>query len=102
MTRKRQRLRICMTCSAGGHLAQALAIAGALQGDYDISFITYRLPHLGKGADDYRTYFVTNPHVHYFLYPVNFVQALFFALGAGVGFTLALLLMSALRAARIG
>ena len=77
MVRRKRRLRICMACSAGGHLAQAMAIAREFQGDYDIFFVTYRLPHLGKGVGHYRTRFVTNPHIHYPLYLVNLVQSLF-------------------------
>lgn len=75
MFRKRKRLRICMACSAGGHLAQALAITREFQGDHEIFFVTYRLPHLRGGVEQYRTRFVTNPHVHYPLFLVNLVQS---------------------------
>jgi len=66
-----------MACSAGGHLAQAQAIVEEFRGDYDIFFVTYRLPHLGRGIGNYRTRFVTNPHVHYPLYLINLIQSLF-------------------------
>ncbi len=75
MPRKHKRFRICMACSAGGHLAQAIAIAEGFQENYDIFFVTYQLPHLGQGVGNYRTHFVTNPHVHYPLFLVNLVQS---------------------------
>ena len=51
-------LKICFACSAGGHLKQAMTVAGAI--NYEKYVVTYRAPHLKKSAGQMRTYRVTH------------------------------------------
>ena len=53
-----KQIKICFTCSAGGHLKQALKIADAI--NYNKYIVTYQAPHLKKIAEQVKTYFVTH------------------------------------------
>lgn len=55
MTRK---VKICIACSAGGHLKQALTVVNTL--DYDKYLVTYHSPHLSEIARQMKIYFVTH------------------------------------------
>lgn len=65
---------LCVVCSAGGHLTEALmAIEGVAA---DVFIVTYFLPHLAKSLSGRNVYYITNPHKNPFKYLVNFIQAL--------------------------
>ena len=72
MFRKRDIL--CVVCSAGGHLTEALlAIDGV---DYPAFLVTYRLPHVERSLSSQEHYFITNPHKNPWKYVTNFFQSL--------------------------
>lgn len=69
---------LCIVCSAGGHLAEAmLSVKGLSCTKY---YVTYRLPHTDESLKGLEYYYVTNPHKYLWKYPVNFCQSLFFYL----------------------
>jgi beta-1,4-N-acetylglucosaminyltransferase len=66
--------RLCVVCSAGGHLTEALLSIEGL--DYPRYFVTYQLPHTDQTLAGEEYYYITNPHTHLYKYPVNFIQSL--------------------------
>ena len=58
MLNSNKQIKICFTCSAGGHFKQALKIADTI--NYRKYFVTYRSPHLNKIAEQVKIYFVTH------------------------------------------
>jgi beta-1,4-N-acetylglucosaminyltransferase len=69
---------LCVVCSAGGHLTEALlSVAGV---EYPRYFITYKLPHLDKSLRGEEYYYITNPHKYPWRYPWNFLQSLWYFL----------------------
>lgn len=65
---------LCVVCSAGGHLAEAmLSVEGVRFPTY---FVTYRLPHTDDNLKGHKYYYVTNPHKYLWKYPKNFFQSL--------------------------
>lgn len=52
-------LKICITCSAGGHLKQAITIAKFL--NYEKYLVTYSVPHLKKILNEMKIYTITHP-----------------------------------------
>jgi beta-1,4-N-acetylglucosaminyltransferase len=71
-----ERLKICLTCAAGGHLTQAIEISQHLRKEHDAYFITHRMPHINGKVSGLRTYFVVNPHLSYVKYVINLFQSL--------------------------
>ena len=65
---------ICVVCSAGGHLTEALLIMRKIP--YPFYIVTYRLPHLEQTLKDFEHYFIINPHKSLWKYPINFIQSL--------------------------
>ena len=64
---------LCIVCSAGGHLTEALlAVEGV---DYPAFLVTYRLPHMERVLPLKEYYFITNPHKSPWKYVVNFCQS---------------------------
>jgi len=93
LLRKNQTL--CVVCSAGGHLTEALlAVAGV---EYQKYFVTYKLPHLDESLRGEEYYYLTNPHKYPWKYPWNFLQSLWlylkkrpkFILSTGSGMAIA-------------
>ncbi|GAM10718.1 hypothetical protein OR1_03011 [Geobacter sp. OR-1] len=64
---------LCVVCSAGGHLTEALMAIENIQTPAFV--VTYRLPHLVNNPSGYETHFIINPHKNPFKYLVNFIQA---------------------------
>lgn len=65
---------LCIVCSAGGHLTEALLAAAGV--DYPKYLVTYKLPHMTGAMAIQEVHFITNPHKSLHLYPVNFIQSL--------------------------
>lgn len=70
---KRQ-LKICITCSSGGHLTEALKATQALQGDK--FFVTFWDPRVETLLQGYRYYLITHPKRNPFLLINNCVDAI--------------------------
>ncbi len=68
-------MKICIVCSGGGHLSQALTISEVIN-DHEIYFVTCLLPHLKNGVGGFPTYFIIDPHVSAFKYVKNIFQSL--------------------------
>jgi len=66
---------LCVVCSAGGHLTEALRAIEGINIPYYI--VTYKLPHISESLKGEDVFFVTNPHKNPFKYLPNFVQSLF-------------------------
>lgn len=65
---------LCVVCSAGGHLTEALiAIEGV---DYPKYFLTYKLPHTDASLAAMDYYYIINPHNNLLKYPINVLQSL--------------------------
>ncbi len=70
----KKRKELCVVCSAGGHLTEALmAIEGVLTPSF---IVTYNLPHLEKSFAGQEVYYITNPHKSLFKYLFNFFESL--------------------------
>ncbi len=65
---------LCVVCSAGGHLTEAILATDSLL--YPRYFITYKLPHIEYSMKFREVYYITNPHTYIYKYPVNFFQSL--------------------------
>jgi beta-1,4-N-acetylglucosaminyltransferase len=72
MLRKAEKL--CVVCSAGGHLTEALLAVDGI--NYPKYFVTYKLPHTDQSLAGFDYYYVTNPHKNILKYAVNFWQSL--------------------------
>lgn len=66
--------KICITCSAGGHLKQAMTVARNL--NYKRYLVTYQAPHLNRINDEIKTYMVTHPKRKPFLVLLNAIESL--------------------------
>lgn len=65
---------VCIVCSAGGHLTEALAATSALEtAKY---FVTFDEPHVRGRLRDEEVYYVVDPHVSILLYFRNAMQSL--------------------------
>lgn len=53
-------MKICIACSAGGHLTEALQIVPSIKNN-DIFFYTFFVKHLQSSLKNYRVYYTTNP-----------------------------------------
>ncbi|MCW9057762.1 MAG: UDP-N-acetylglucosamine transferase subunit ALG14 [Gammaproteobacteria bacterium] len=65
---------MCVICSAGGHLAEALA--ATRETDVDRYFVTKQDAHIKDRLEDYRIYYVEDPHTSIPGYMKNAVQSL--------------------------
>lgn len=98
---------LCVVCSAGGHLTEALLAIEGL--DYPNYYVTYRLPHLSRTLAGKELYFITNPHKNPFKYAINCVQSLViylkkrpkFILSTGSGMAIASCLIGRLFGSKI-
>lgn len=64
-SKNKKHLKICFTCSAGGHLKQALTIINSI--NYEKYLVTYDAPHINKIMENIKTYVVTHPKRNPFL-----------------------------------
>jgi UDP-N-acetylglucosamine:LPS N-acetylglucosamine transferase len=73
-----KKLKICLACSAGGHLTEALDIGEALEKkkDTDIFYVTFPSPHLKATLEGRKYYTITDPRRS----PVRFFASLYQAL----------------------
>lgn len=65
---------VCIVCSAGGHLTEALAATAELKTDR--YFVTFDEPHVRERLKAEEVYYVVDPHVSFMLYLKNTVQSL--------------------------
>lgn len=98
---------LCVVCSAGGHLTEALIAIAELH--FPIYFVTYRSPHLTNGLKGRECYFIMNPHKYIYKYPINFFQSLVlyikkkpkYILSTGAGVAIATCLIGKLMGSKI-
>ncbi len=69
-----KRVKVCVICSAGGHLTEALLAVAALTEEYYL--ITFRQKHVGARQSGKKVYFVIDPHTSLFKFAVNCMQSL--------------------------
>lgn len=67
-------LKICITCSAGGHLKQALTIARSI--NYEKFLVTYAAPHLKKFDQQMKIYTIAHPKRNPIKLIYNAIQAM--------------------------
>lgn len=60
-------MKICITSSAGGHLAEALQIAKELK-NHKIFFFTFYVDHIKESLKNYTVHFTINPRRNVFSY----------------------------------
>lgn len=65
---------ICVVCSAGGHLSEALAATGMVEGKR--YYVTYDEPHVRLRLAGKEVYYVVDPHTSLRLYLKNAWQSL--------------------------
>lgn len=71
MLRKADKL--CVVCSAGGHLTEALLAVDGV--DHPKFIVTYKLPHIYQSLAGFDRYYITNPHKNFLKYALNFIQS---------------------------
>lgn len=91
--------RLCVVCSAGGHLAEALAAIAMVQ--HDMSIVTHKEAHVESLLQGSRAYYVLDPHTSVLKYALNFIQSVVIFLrerprvllttGAGIALSMCLL-----------
>lgn len=69
---------VCVACSAGGHLAEALAAVAEVRAE--CYFVTYDEPHVRSLLAGKEVYYVVDPHVSPLLYLKNAWQSLWILL----------------------
>jgi beta-1,4-N-acetylglucosaminyltransferase len=65
---------VCVACSAGGHLAEALAAIAEIKAE--CYFVTFDEPHVRSRLIGKEVYYVVDPHVSPLLYLKNAWQSL--------------------------
>ncbi|HFD79161.1 MAG TPA: UDP-N-acetylglucosamine--LPS N-acetylglucosamine transferase [Gammaproteobacteria bacterium] len=65
---------VCIVCSAGGHLSEALAATEKLSGER--YYVTFDEPHVRERLKGEEVYYVVDPHVSPILYMKNAFQSL--------------------------
>lgn len=83
---------LCVVCSAGGHLSEALEAVSKT--DMPMYFVTYGEPHARMRLSDEEAYYIEDPHTSLVKYAVNTVQSIWllmkkrpkviFSTGAGI------------------
>jgi beta-1,4-N-acetylglucosaminyltransferase len=103
-------MKICIACSAGGHLTEMLALVEKLNIDKKkIAFFTYRLPEIRQTLKEYKTYLTIDPHRNFFKYLRVFVESVSFLfrfkprviISSGRGFVIPLCVMSKLTGTKL-
>lgn len=67
-------MKVCVVCSAGGHLSEALAAVSKVGAPR--YFVTFGEPHVHSRLAGERVYYVIDPHVNPWLYLRNAWQSL--------------------------
>jgi len=65
-------MKICIACSAGGHLIESMRLLPILE-KYDVFYFTFFVQHLKKTLKKYRTHFTVNPKRN----PIKFMRVIF-------------------------
>lgn len=65
-------MKICIACSAGGHLIESFKILSIIK-KYDFFYFTFFVEHLKKTFKNYRVYFTINPKRN----PIKFLRVIF-------------------------
>jgi len=68
-------MKICIVCSAGGHLLEALEATRLLRQRHAAYLVTYRLPHLPRTIEGMPTHFIADPHLSLAKYLLNVIQS---------------------------
>lgn len=77
----KETLKICLTCSAGGHLHQLRLAIKDLNINADFYWVLYKTKHTSKLMEDKKHYFITNLESHKRItYLKNFIQSFFILL----------------------
>jgi len=66
-------VKVCIVCSAGGHLSEALAATAQVSAE--IYYVTNDEPHVRQRLQGEQVFFVVDPHVSLWLYAVNLFQS---------------------------
>lgn len=73
MNREKTRVKICITCSAGGHFAEAMKATEKIA--YDKYYVSYYSEPLHAFSENNKVYFITHPrHCTFFLRLVLFMK----------------------------
>jgi len=67
---------ICVTCSAGGHFAEAIQLLSLLK-NYDVFFFTFYVSHIRKSLEGYKIYYTLNPKRNPLIYMRILLKSLF-------------------------
>ena len=88
-------MKICLVCSAGGHLTEALKIGENIKGEK--FYVTFYSPHIEETLEGNEYYTLTDPRRNPLRFTLNFIQTLSLLLkkrpdviistGAGVTFS---------------
>lgn len=65
---------LCVICSAGGHLSEALELISAT--DADRFIVTKYEPHIAERLTDMEAYYINNPHTSLWGYFINAIRSL--------------------------
>lgn len=65
-------MKICIACSAGGHLIESFKILPVIK-KYDFFYFTFFVEHLKKTLRKYKVYFTINPKRN----PIKFLKVIF-------------------------
>lgn len=69
---------LCVICSAGGHLSEALSAIDKCEAD--TCFITHRDDHVASRLGDYDLFYINDPHTSVLAYIRNGFKSLYFFL----------------------
>ena len=75
MFEKRFKRELCVVCSAGGHLSEALS--SIIKVDADTCIVTKRDKHVADRLKDYDVYYVNDPHTSLWGFFINGLRSLF-------------------------
>jgi UDP-N-acetylglucosamine:LPS N-acetylglucosamine transferase len=70
-----KKYKICVTCSAGGHFAEAIQLLPLLK-NYDVFFFTFYVSHIRKSLKNYKIYYTLNPKRNPLIYIRIFLKSL--------------------------
>jgi len=98
---------LCVACSAGGHLSEALASIS--EASVDTCIITKQDEHVASRLNDYDVYYVNDPHTSLWGFFVNALRSLFIfarlrprvVLSTGSGIALATCMLGKLFGSRV-
>ena len=104
---KRFKRELCVVCSAGGHLSEAISSIAKV--DVDTCIITKRDKHVASRLKDYDVYYINDPHTSLFGFAINGLRSFLIfisqrpriVLSTGSGIALATCLLGKLFGSRI-